>query len=324
MENLFSVSETSTLDTNIVYDVVIIGGGPAGLTAAIYAGRYRLNFVLFERIAVGGQITTSEWVENYPGFPDGITGTELMQNFEKQAIKFGAKFVSTEVKRIEKKEEIFYIETGYGEIKSSTVILATGAEPIKLPVKEEEKFRGKGISYCATCDAAFFKDKSVAVIGGGDTAIIDALTLTKFAKNITVVHRRKELRAAKILQERALNNPKIQFELGYIPISIKGEKKVEALEIENVATKEHKLLYVDGIFVAIGTKANSELVKDIVELDERGFVKTDMHMQTSLNGLFAVGDVRNTPLRQVVTACGDAAIAVAEVQNLRHKSTLKR
>jgi len=191
-------------------------------------------------------------------------------------------------------------------------------------VKEEEKFRGKGISYCATCDAAFFKDKSVAVVGGGDTAIIDALTLTKFAKNITVIHRRKELRAAKILQERAFNNPKIKFELEYVPISIKGEKKVESLEIENVVTKEHKVLNVDGIFVAIGTKPNSELVKDMVELDERGFVKTDMHMQTSLNGLFAVGDVRNTPLRQVVTACGDAAIAAAEIENLFNKSTLKK
>ena len=324
MENLFSINETDTLDNNVVYDVVIIGRGPAGLTAAIYAGRFRLNAVLFERIAIGGQIITSEWIENYPGFPEGITGIELMQNFEKQALKFGTKIISAEVKNIKKKEDIFCIDTIYGEVKTSAIILATGAEPIKLPVKEEEKFRGKGISYCATCDAAFFKDKSVAVVGGGDTAIIDALTLTKFAKNITVIHRRKELRAAKILQERAFNNPKIKFELEYVPISIKGEKKVESLEIENVVTKEHKVLNVDGIFVAIGTKPNSELVKDMVELDERGFVKTDMHMQTSLNGLFAVGDVRNTPLRQVVTACGDAAIAAAEIENLFNKSTLKR
>jgi len=261
MENLFSINETNTLDNNVVYDVVIIGGGPAGLTAAIYVGRFRLNAVLFERIAIGGQIITSEWIENYPGFPEGITGIELMQNFEKQALKFGTKIISAEVKNIKKKEDIFCIDTIYGEVKTSAIILATGAEPIKLPVKEEEKFRGKGISYCATCDAAFFKDKSVAVVGGGDTAIIDALTLTKFAKNITVIHRRKELRAAKILQERAFNNPKIKFELEYVPISIKGEKKVESLEIENVVTKEHKVLNVDGIFVAIGTKPNSELVK---------------------------------------------------------------
>lgn len=314
MDELFSVHEVKkeSLDVNEIYDLAIIGGGPAGLTAAIYAGRFRLKSVLFEKVAVGGQIAVSEWVENYPGFPEGISGSDLVNLFKKQAERFGTNIVLTDVRSIEKVNELFYLETEYGKVRAWTVILATGAEPVKLPVPEEEKFRGRGISYCATCDAAFFKNKIVAVIGGGDTAIHDALTLSKFANKVIVVHRRKELRATKILQEAAFSNSKILFELEYIPVRVIGDKKVEGLEIENVTTKERKTLQVDGIFVAIGEKPNSELVKGLVELDERGFVKTNMKMETSLPGLYAVGDVRNTPLRQVVTACGDAAIAVAE------------
>lgn len=314
MDEIFSIHEVKKekLDINEIYDLAIIGGGPAGLTAAIYAGRFRLKSVLFEKIAVGGQIAVSEWVENYPGFPEGISGSELVNLFRKQAEKFGTNIVLTDVRSVEKTENLFYLETEYGKVRSLTVILATGAEPVKLPVPEEEKFRGRGISYCATCDAAFFKNKTVAVIGGGDTAIHDALTLSKFAERVIVVHRRKELRATKILQELAFANPKISFELEYIPVHVLGDKKVEGLEIENVITKEHKVLQVDGVFVAIGEKPNSELVKGLVDLDERGFVITNMRMETSLPGLYAVGDVRNTPLRQVVTACGDAAIAAAE------------
>uniref|UniRef100_A0A7C4TXA3 Thioredoxin reductase n=1 Tax=Caldisericum exile TaxID=693075 RepID=A0A7C4TXA3_9BACT len=295
-----------------MYDLAIIGGGPAGLTAAIYAGRFRLKSVLCEKVAVGGQIAVSEWVENYPGFPEGVSGSDLVNLFKKQAERFGTNIVLTDVRSIEKVEDLFYLETEYGKVRAWTVILATGAEPVKLPVPEEEKFRGRGISYCATCDAAFFKNKTVAVIGGGDTAIHDALTLSKFAKKVIVVHRRKELRATKILQEVAFSNPRITFELEDIPVHVLGDKKVEGLEIENVVTREHKVLKVDGVFVAIGEKPNSELVKGLVDLDERGFVITNMKMETSLPGLYAVGDVRNTPLRQVVTACGDAAIAAAE------------
>jgi len=314
MEELFAVHEVKkeTLDINEIYDLAIIGGGPAGLTAAIYAGRFRLKSVLFEKVAVGGQIAVSEWVENYPGFPEGVSGSDLINLFKKQAERFGTNIVLTDVRSIEKVEDLFYLETEYGKVRAWTVILATGAEPVKLPVPEEEKFRGRGISYCATCDAAFFKNKTVAVIGGGDTAIQDALTLSKFAEKVIVVHRRKELRATKILQEVAFSNPRITFELEYIPVHVLGDKKVEGLEIENVVTREHKVLKVDGVFVAIGEKPNSELVKGLVDLDERGFVITNMKMETSLPGLYAVGDVRNTPLRQVVTACGDAAIAAAE------------
>ncbi|MGC9072922.1 MAG: thioredoxin-disulfide reductase [Caldisericum sp.] len=315
MDEFFSIHEVKKekLDIEEIYDLAIIGGGPAGLTAAIYAARFRLKFVLFEKVAIGGQIAVSEWVENYPGFPEGISGADLVNLFKKQAERFGTNIVLTDVRKIEKVDDLFYLETEYGKIRSWTVILATGAEPVKLPVPEEEKFRGRGISYCATCDAAFFKNKTVAVIGGGDTAIHDALTLSKFADKVIVVHRRKELRATKILQEAAFSNPKISFELEYIPAHVLGDKKVEGLEIEHVITKEHKTLKVDGVFVAIGEKPNSDLVKGLVNLDDRGFVITNMKMETSLTGLYAVGDVRNTPLRQVITACGDAAIAAAEV-----------
>jgi len=314
MDELFAVHEVKkeTLDINEIYDLAIIGGGPAGLTAAIYAGRFRLKSVLCEKVAVGGQIAVSEWVENYPGFPEGVSGSDLVNLFKKQAERFGTNIVLTDVRSIEKVEDLFYLETEYGKVRARTVILATGAEPVKLPVPEEEKFRGRGISYCATCDAAFFKNKTVAVIGGGDTAIQDALTLSKFAEKVIVVHRRKELRATKILQEVAFSNPRITFELEDIPVHVLGDKKVEGLEIENVVTREHKVLKVDGVFVAIGEKPNSELVKGLIDLDERGFVIANMKMETSLPGLYAVGDVRNTPLRQVVTACGDAAIAAAE------------
>lgn len=316
MDELFSIHEVKEelpVDLNEIYDTVIIGGGPAGLTAAIYAGRFRLKALLFEKLAIGGQIAVSELVENYPGFPDGISGSELVELFKKQALKFGTKVLLTDVRKIEKIGDIFYVDTEYGRVRSWTIILATGADPAKLPVPEEEKFRGRGISYCATCDAAFFKDKTVAVVGGGDTALHDALTLSKFAEKVIVVHRRKELRATKILQEACFSNAKISFELEYIPIHVLGEKKVEGLEIENVITKEHKVLKVDGVFVAIGEKPNTELVKGLVEMDERGFIKANEKMETIVAGLYAVGDARNTPLRQVVTACGDAAIAASEV-----------
>jgi thioredoxin reductase (NADPH) len=192
--------------------------------------------------------------------------------------------------------------------------LSTGSEPVKLPVPEEEKFRGKGISYCATCDAAFFKDKIVCVIGGGDTALHEAVYLSKFARKVILVHRRNEFRAAKMLQEELTANSKVKFKLSCVPVRIFGDKRVEGIEIENVETHQRENLSVDGIFGAIGEKPNSELVNNLVELTERGFVKTDEDKRTSLNGLFAVGDVTDTPLRQVVTACSDGAIAVTSAE----------
>ncbi len=307
-----STQDTESKDVKNEYDIIIIGAGPGGLTAAIYAGRSRLDTAVIEKLAPGGQIAVSDRVDNYPGFPDGISGEELTKRMEKQAEKFGAEFISDEVRSVNESKTVnyFFVETAsHGTIKAKSVIIATGADPVKLPVPEEEKFRGRGISYCATCDAAFFKDKVVAVVGGGDTAIADAIYLTKFAKEVIVVHRRDQLRAVKALQEEAFSNPKIKFQWDSIAIHVLGDNKVEGLEVENVKTKEHTVLKVDGIFVAIGTVPNSNFVKGLVETTDRGFIVTDKNRQTSKPGIFAVGDVRDTPLRQVVTAAGDGAIA---------------
>ncbi len=308
--NVFVSEENENIKKDLIYDIGIVGAGPGGLTAGIYAGRSRLNTLIFERLAPGGQIAVSDLVENYPGFPQGISGKELTDRMEKQAVRLGAEIVSDEIRSIEKVENSFLLKTAsHGNIKVKAVILASGADPVKLPVPEEDKFRGKGLSYCATCDAAFFKDKSVAVVGGGDTAIHDAIYLTRFSKKVIVVHRRNELRAVKGLQEEAFANTKIKIQWDSISTHIVGDSKVEGLEIENVKTKEKTILRVNGIFAAIGTIPNSELVKGIVQLNERGFVITNQQRETSMKGLFAVGDVRNTSLRQVITAAGDGAIA---------------
>ncbi len=323
--NIFVAEEPVKADSKTVYDIVIIGAGPGGLTAGIYAGRSRLKTLIFERLSPGGQIAVSDEVDNYPGFPEGISGKELTDRMEKQAVRFGAKIVPDEVRKISKKDNLFELETASsGTIKCKSVIIATGADPVKLPVPEEEKFRGRGISYCATCDAAFFKDKIVAVVGGGDTAIADAIYLTKFAKKVIVVHRRDQLRAVKALQEEAFSNPKIEFQWNSVSEHVIGENKVEGLEVKNVKTGEKTVLKVDGIFVAIGTVPNSEIVKDIVEVDERGFIKTNQNRETSVSGIFAVGDVRDTPLRQVVTAAGDGAIAEFSAENYIKNLKLER
>lgn len=318
MEDLFSFKpisdDSKKLDANKILDVAIIGAGPAGLTAAIYSSRSKLNTVVFEKLFPGGEIATSEWVENFPGFPEGISGSDLAEKIKAQALRFGSVITNEEVKNISKDKDIFTLETYSQKIKAKAVIYATGAEPVKLPVKEEEKFRGKGISYCATCDAAFFKDKEVAIVGGGDTALHEANYLSKYAKKISVIHRRKQLRATKILQEESFSNPKIVFELEYVPVKVLGDMKVEGIEIENVSTKEKKVLNVSGIFVAIGTIPNSDLLKGLADLDEKGYVIVNSKMETSLPGLYAAGDVRNTPLKQVITACADGAIAAFQAE----------
>jgi len=308
------VPREKDFDKGVLYDIAIIGAGPGGLTAAIYAGRSRLNTIVLEKVSLGGLIIVSDWVENFPGFPDGISGEELGERFRKQAEKFVGKIILNEVMNIRKENNQFYLNTEKGEIRAKSVILSTGSEPVKLPVPEEEKFRGKGISYCATCDAAFFKDKTVCVIGGGDTALHEAIYLSKFARRVILLHRRSELRAAKMLQEELFANPKVELKLNSIPVNVLGDKKVEEIVIENVQTHQKEALQVDGIFGAIGEKPNIDLVKNLVELTEKGFIKTDVNKETSLKGLFAVGDVTDAPLKQVVTACADGAIAVTSVE----------
>ncbi|HHV63289.1 MAG TPA: thioredoxin-disulfide reductase [Firmicutes bacterium] len=316
------------------YDLVIIGGGPAGLSAAIYGGRARLRTLLVERGAVGGLAITTFHIDNYPGFPETIAGPDLMQRMEEQARKFGAEVEQADVTGLGAPlpggpggpggaDGSFTITTSNGNRTARAVIVATGTEPMKLGVPGEEELRGRGVSYCATCDGAFFRDKRVVVVGGGDSAIEEAIFLTRFASVVTVVHRRDALRATKVVQERAFANPKIAFEWSHVVTEIIGENRVEGVRLRSTKTGEIKELPVDGIFIYIGSRPNTGFLEGRpgdaggagapqVKLDERGYIITDEAMRTNVPGLFAAGDVRQKGLRQIVTAVSDGAIAAVE------------
>ena len=296
----------------MVYDVAVIGAGPAGLTAALYAARARLSTVVVEKMFPGGQAALTDIIENYPGFTEGISGIQLADAMKRQAERFGAEFTNGDVERIEKNDDLFTVFLKGESIKAKTVILAAGAQPRKLGVKGEKEFTGRGISYCATCDGAFYKDKPIAVVGGGDTAIQEALYLTRFASEIYVIHRRDQLRATKVLQERAFKNEKIKFVWDSVVKEIKGEGTVDEVVVENVKTGKLDSLRVDGIFIAIGHIPNTDFVMDLVQLNEQGYVITDAYMATNVPGIFAAGDMRQKDLRQVVTAVSDGAIAAVE------------
>lgn len=304
------------------YDVIIIGAGPAGLAAAVYTGRARLNTLVLEKGMPGGQILLTDFVENYPGFPEGAVPFELMDNFRKHAEKFGAKIETDEVKEIRKKESLWNVVGNKDEYSTKAVIVAAGSAYSKLGVPKEEELTGKGLSYCATCDGAFFKDKEVGVVGGGDNALTEALFLTKFCKKVTIIHRRDRLRAEKILQERALANEKIEILLEAIVQEIQGEERFESILVKNVKTNEISQLKFDGLFVSIGTDPNTGFVKGFLDLDERGKIKVGTSMTTSQAGIFAAGDVTNACPEQMAIAVGSgviAALAVDEyVSNLKH------
>ena len=290
-------------------DIAIIGGGPAGLSAGLYAARGGASVTLYEELFPGGQIAKTPLVENYPGFPDGVVGYEVGSLIQKQAEKFGLKVeyagaTGLVLDGLDKK-----ILLPDREDTARTVILCMGAHARPLGIPREDELTGAGISYCATCDGAFFKEKAVAVVGGGDTAISDALYLSRFCTSVTVVHRRDELRAAAALQKIAFTVPNIHFALSCIPLSLVGEKQVEGLEILDQKTAVARVLPVSGIFVAVGIVPRTELVKDLVALNEGGSIITDEYMRTNIPGVFAAGDIRNTPLRQVITACSDGAVA---------------
>jgi thioredoxin reductase (NADPH) len=291
-------------------DLIIVGGGPAGLTSAIYSARALIDTIVIEKMLPGGQPILTTFIENYPGFPDGISGPEFAERLETQARRFGAKIiVSQPVVEVSKVEDGFEVKTEGDSFWGRAVIIATGTSPRKLGVPGEDTFTGRGVSYCAVCDGAFYKDKVVAVVGGGDSAIVEAIYLTRFASKVYVIHRRNQLRAERILQERAFSNPKISFIWDTVVQSIEGEKKVELLRLKNVKTGEISEIYTDGVFIYIGSIPNSSMVKGLVELDENGFIITDNLMRTSVPGIFAAGDVRNTTFRQLATAVGDGAIA---------------
>lgn len=297
------------------WDVVIIGGGPAGLTAALYSSRAGLKTLLLEKMAPGGQTTTTSEVENYPGFPKGVSGPELGQLMEEQAKNFGTVVKYEVVEELTLNGEVKTVKTTNDEYKTHTIILAMGAEPRRLGVPGEKEFTGLGVSYCATCDGAFYRDKNIMVIGGGDTAIEEALFLSRFGKKVTVVHRRDQLRATEILQRRAFENEKVDFIWDSVVEQIVGDDKVNKVVLKNKKTGEKSEVPVDGIFVAIGQKPQTEIVKDQVKLDEKGYIITNEKMETNIPGVFAVGDIRQKILRQVVTAVADGAIASVSVSN---------
>jgi len=290
------------------YDVVIIGGGPAGLTASLYTSRAGLKTALLEKGMFGGQIVNALKVENYPGFPDGISGFDLVSLLHQQALKYGMELINAEVTEIEAGKPNIVVTTD-NKYQANAIIIAAGSEYTKLNIAGEKEYTGKGISYCATCDGAFFQGAEVAVIGGGDTALTDALELTQYASKIYVIHRRDQLRASQILQERALKNNKLTFIWNSVVDEISGNSMVTGLKLKNVKSGEKSALSISGVFVAIGLKPNSNPFSSLVKIDEAGYIITDLHMATSATGIFAIGDIRQNSARQVATAVGDGATA---------------
>ncbi len=295
--------------SNREYDVVIIGGGPAGLTAGLYATRARLNSLLIEKAMAGGWIASAGMVENYPGFPQGIEGLELAERMREQAVISGLEILMAEVTGLELKGKQKIVKTTEGEIKAKAVIVASGSDRIKLGVPGEEEFTGRGVSYCAICDASFFKDVPVAVIGGGNAAINEALYLSKFASRIIVIHRRDELRATRILQERAFAESKIEFLWNTVVESIEGDNKVSRLRLRNVPSGEKSTLDISGIFIATGLKPNTGYLKGVLPLEANGSIIANEKMETGVPGIFAAGDLRSNSIRQVIAAAGDGATA---------------
>ena len=290
-----------------MHDLIIIGAGPAGLTAALYAGRSRLKSLILEKMVVGGRILMSEQIENFPGFPKGITTQELTKRMEEHVRSLDVEISSEEVLELDAKS--MTIKTDSGSYQARSIIIATGAKPRRLGVPGEDKFTGRGVSYCATCDAPFFNDKVVTVVGGGNAVAEEALYLTRFAKSVTIIHRRHELRASAILQERLKANSKIHFLLNSVVAEITGSHKVESIIVEDLSLSHKRAHACDGVFIFIGYDPDTEFAKHKLHMDETGFIITDENMATSHEGIFACGDCRKKNLYQVITACGDGAIA---------------
>ena len=300
------------------YDLIIIGAGPAGLSAGLYAGRARLNTLIIEKQKNGGQIVITDEIENYPGCIEGETGPSLIDRMVKQTEKFGVDHVFDTVTDMDLTGDVKTVKCLHEEYSAKAVIIAAGANPVNIGCPGGKEFSGKGVSYCATCDAAFFEDFEVYVVGGGDAAVEEAMYLTKFARKVTIIHRRNELRAARSIQDKAFANPKIDFMWDTVVEEINGDGIVESMVVKNVKTGELTEVFADeddgtfGIFVFIGFRPNTEVFKGHVEMDEKGYILTDPDMHTNVPGLFAAGDIRQKSLRQVVTACADGAIAAVQ------------
>ncbi len=296
------------------YQVAIIGSGPAGLTAGLYAKRACLNTVILEKNFIGGLVATTYKIANYPGFPEEITGADLTDRMRTQVENLGVPFVMEEVEKITPVGNIFKLKLPQKELNVGSVIITSGAYPAKLNIQGENRLQGRGVSYCATCDGAFFRDKKLVVIGGGDSAIEEAAFLTRFASKVSIVHRRDELRAQKFIQEEAFNNPKMDFIWDSIPLEIHGDKKVEKITLKNVKTGEVSTKDIDGIFIYVGLRPASAFISELIRLDDNKFIITDEDMRTSCRGIFAAGDVRHKSVRQISTAVGDGAVAALSAQ----------
>ncbi|PIQ88313.1 MAG: thioredoxin-disulfide reductase [Candidatus Omnitrophica bacterium CG11_big_fil_rev_8_21_14_0_20_42_13] len=297
-----------------MYDVVIIGAGPAGLTAGLYAGRSKLKTLILEKISCGGQILLTEYIENYPGFKEPPLARDLMLDMEKQVKGLGVEILQEEVSGIKKDESGWIVKTDIAERISKSIIISVGSDPKRLGVEGEDLLIGKGVSYCATCDAPLFRGKQVAVIGGGDTAVEEALYLAKFCEKVFLVHRRDTLRAAEILRERVLGNDKITPVWDSVVVKISGKDKVDGMVLKNVKTKKEENIRCSGVFIYVGRAPATGFLADLVKLDEHGHILTDECMQTNKKGIFAAGDCRQKILRQVVTACSDGATAAFCIQ----------
>jgi len=303
----------------MLYDVVIIGAGPAGLSAGLYAARARLNTLIIEKDAVGGQIVTTEEVANYPGSIENATGPSLVARMVEQAEGFGAKRTSDTVKSVDFSGKIKLLKGEKADYEAKTVIIATGATPKKIGCPGEKELTGRGVSYCATCDAAFFEDLEVFVVGGGDSAVEEAMYLTKFARKVTIIHRRDSLRAAKSIQEKAFANEKLHFMWDTVITELRGDELLESMVVKNLKTGEEKEIFADendgtfGVFVFIGYDPATQLFEGIINMD-KGYILTDDKMATNIPGVFAAGDNRVKPLRQVVTATSDGAIAATQAE----------
>ena len=290
------------------YDVIIIGGGPAGLTAGLYSSRAGLKSLLLEQGLFGGQMVNAALIENYPGFPEGIAGSDLGTLMHRQAVRYGLEVVIAEVIGVTGGQR-YIVSTTEGSFEGAAIIVAAGSEYRKLGVAGEERLSGRGISYCATCDGFFFRDMEVAVVGGGDTAITDALELGQNARKVYVIHRRDQLRAGQVLQQRAFAHPKLDFIWSTVVEDVLGEKMLEGLKLRNVKTERQSILQVNGLFIAVGLRPNSQSFSSILEVDDTGFIVTDETMATSAAGVFAAGDIRRNSPRQIAAAVGDGATA---------------
>ncbi|MDH3390571.1 MAG: thioredoxin-disulfide reductase [Desulfobulbaceae bacterium] len=305
---------------NTDYQLIILGGGPAGLTAGLYAARDRLQVMLVEKGVVGGQVLVTDWIDNYPGFPEGISGFDLVEKMAAQAKRFELETKNANVVKVELAEakKKLILESG-GELTCQALIICTGARPNKLGMPGEEEFTGKGVSFCGTCDGPFFRDQEIIVVGGGDTAVQEADFLTKFASKVTVVHRRDELRATKVLQEKAFANERIEFIWNSKVVAIEGEKEVERVRIRNNNGEESEIA-VSGVFILIGTIPNNEMLPlEQLGADEYGFIITDAEMRTKVDGVMAAGDIRSKKVRQVINAAGEGAVAAIAAEHYLNK-----